>query len=62
MTPSEGIERLIRPDLITFGGYLHNDTKNQIELLNLRQELENAVQTEDYEQAAKLRDKIKKNE
>ncbi|GAI88092.1 unnamed protein product, partial [marine sediment metagenome] len=21
MTPSEGIERFIRPDLITFGGY-----------------------------------------
>ncbi|HDZ69260.1 MAG TPA: hypothetical protein ENH43_02450 [Phycisphaerales bacterium] len=35
------------------------DTKKQIELLNLRQQLETAVQAEDYELAAKLRDKIK---
>lgn len=34
------------------------DTKNQIELLNLRRQLELAVQNEDYELAAKLRDKI----
>ena len=32
--------------------------KKQIELLNLRQQLEAAVQSEDYELAAKLRDKI----
>lgn len=36
------------------------DAKKQIELLNLRQQLEIAVQAEDYELAAKLRDKIKK--
>ena len=35
------------------------DAKNQIKLSNLRQQLETAVQNEDYEQAAKLRDKIK---
>jgi len=34
------------------------DTKKQIELLNLRQQLSDAVQGEDYELAAKLRDKI----
>jgi protein arginine kinase activator len=34
------------------------DTKRQIELLNLRQQLEVAVQNEDYERAAKLRDEI----
>ncbi len=34
------------------------DTKKQMELVNLRQQLEAAVQTEDYELAAKLRDKI----
>ncbi len=33
-------------------------TKKQMELLNLRQQLQAAVQSEDYEQAAKLRDKI----
>lgn len=38
------------------------DTKKQTELLNLRQQLEAAVQAEDYELAAKLRDKIKKSE
>ena len=34
------------------------DAKKQAELLNLRQRLETAVQAEDYESAAKLRDKI----
>ena len=34
------------------------DAKKQAELLNLRQRLEAAVQAEDYELAAKLRDKI----
>jgi len=34
------------------------DAKKQIELLSLRQKLEAAVQAEDYELAAKLRDKI----
>jgi protein arginine kinase activator len=34
------------------------DEKKQIELLNLRQQLDAAVQSEDYETAAKLRDKI----
>ena len=38
------------------------DTKKQMELLNLRQQLEVAVQSEDYELAAKLRDKIKQSE
>jgi protein arginine kinase activator len=38
------------------------DTKNQMELLNLRQQLEVAVQTEDYELAAELRDKIEQSE
>jgi protein arginine kinase activator len=33
-------------------------TKKQIELANLRQKLEAAVKSEDYETAAKLRDKI----
>ncbi|MHC4062201.1 MAG: UvrB/UvrC motif-containing protein [Planctomycetota bacterium] len=36
----------------------HADTKKQIELMKLRQQLEAAVKNEDYEQAAKLRDKI----
>jgi protein-arginine kinase activator protein McsA len=34
------------------------DAKKQAELLNLRQRLETAVRAEDYESAAKLRDKI----
>ena len=38
------------------------DTKKQIELLNLRQKLEDAVQAEDYELAAELRDKISQSE
>jgi len=37
-------------------------TKKQIRLIALKQKLEEAVQTEDYELAAKLRDKIKKYE
>jgi len=38
------------------------DTKKQIELAALRQQLEAAVQSEDYERAAKLRDKINQME
>ena len=38
------------------------DSKKQIELITLRQQLEAAVQNEDYEQAAELRDKIKQAE
>ena len=38
------------------------DTKKQIELLSMRQQLEAAVQNEDYELAAKLRDKIANSE
>jgi protein arginine kinase activator len=38
------------------------DTKKQIELSGLRQQLDTAVQNEDYETAAKLRDKIKEME
>ncbi len=38
------------------------NAKKQIELLNLQQQLQAAVQTEDYELAARLRDKIKQNE
>jgi len=38
------------------------DEKKQIKLLNLRQQLADAVQSEDYELAAKLRDKIKQSE
>ena len=34
------------------------ETRKQIELLNMRQQLEGAVQAEDYELAAELRDKI----
>ncbi len=41
---------------------MSEDAKKQIELSNLRQQLETAVQSEDYELAAKLRDKIKKRE
>ena len=39
-----------------------DDTKKQIELSNLRQQLEAAVQSEDYESAAGLRDKINQME
>jgi protein arginine kinase activator len=38
------------------------DTKKQMKLLNLRQQLDAAVQSEDYELAAELRDKIKQSE
>ena len=38
------------------------NSKKQIELLNLRQQLDEAVKAEDYERAAKLRDKIKQLE
>lgn len=38
------------------------DAKKRMELLNLRRQLEAAVQCEDYELAAELRDKIKQNE
>ena len=38
------------------------DTKKQIKILSLRQQLETAVQNEDYELATKLRDKINKSE
>lgn len=39
-----------------------SDTKKQVELLTLRQQLETAVKSEDYELAAKLRDEIKRCE
>lgn len=38
------------------------DTREQMEILNLRQQLEAAVQNEDYELAAKLRDQISETE
>ena len=38
------------------------NTRNEMELLNLRQRLQDAVRNEDYELAAELRDKIKQNE
>lgn len=38
------------------------DTKKQMEILSLRQQLENAVRSEDYELAAVLRDKINQTE
>jgi len=38
------------------------DTKKQMELLNLRQRLDAAVQNEDYELAAQLRDEISEHE
>ena len=38
------------------------NTRKQMELLTLRQRLEAAVQSEDYELAASLRDKIKQSE
>jgi protein arginine kinase activator len=41
-----------------FPSRMPQDAKKQIELLNLRQQLETAVQSEDYETAAKLRDEI----
>ena len=41
-----------------FPSRMPQDTKKQVELMNLRQQLETAVQSEDYELAAKLRDEI----
>jgi protein arginine kinase activator len=38
------------------------ETKKQSELLSLRQQLEAAVRSEDYERAAEIRDRIKHNE
>jgi protein arginine kinase activator len=38
------------------------NTKKQMELLSLRQQLDAAVQSEDYELAAELRDRIKQSE
>ncbi|NQT00966.1 MAG: UvrB/UvrC motif-containing protein [Planctomycetes bacterium] len=38
------------------------NTRDEIELLNLRQRLQDAVKSEDYELAAEMRDKIKKIE
>ena len=38
------------------------NTRKEIELINLRQQLQAAVQSEDYERAAELRDKINKEE
>ncbi|UCC98103.1 MAG: UvrB/UvrC motif-containing protein [Phycisphaerales bacterium] len=38
------------------------DERKQMELLNLRQKLEAAVRSEDYETAAQLRDKIRQSE
>ena len=38
------------------------DTRKQVELLSLRQQLTNAVHNEDYELAAELRDKIAETE
>lgn len=39
-----------------------SDTKKQMELLKLRRQLDTAVQCEDYELAARLRDEIKQSE
>jgi len=41
-----------------FPSRVPQDARKQIELLNLRQQLETAVQNEGYELAAKIRDKI----
>ncbi len=38
------------------------NTRKEIELINLRQQLQDAVQSEDYERAVELRDKINKEE
>jgi protein arginine kinase activator len=38
------------------------DTKKQMEVLNLQRQLQQAVQSEDYELAARLRDKIKQSQ
>ena len=39
---------------------LPKSTKNQVELMNLQRQLDDAVKKEDYETAAKIRDRIKK--
>jgi protein arginine kinase activator len=39
---------------------LPDDTKNQVELMNLKRQLNDAVKKEDYETAAKIRDRIRK--
>jgi protein arginine kinase activator len=39
---------------------LPRDSKKQIDIVNLKKQLESAVKNEDYETAAKLRDRIKK--
>ena len=39
---------------------LPSDSKKQIDIVNLKNQLESAVKNEDYETAAKLRDRIKK--
>ena len=39
---------------------LPGDSKKQIDIINLKNELKNAVKNEDYEAAAKLRDRIEK--
>ncbi|MBN2137832.1 MAG: UvrB/UvrC motif-containing protein [Sedimentisphaerales bacterium] len=41
---------------------MSQDTRKQIELLNLRQQLDTAVQNENYELAARLRDEISERE
>ena len=41
---------------------LPGDERKQMELLNLRQQLDSAVRSEDYELAAQLRDRIKQTE
>ena len=39
---------------------LPDNTKNQVELINLKRQLDDAVKKEDYETAAEIRDRIKK--
>jgi len=39
---------------------LPKNAKNQVELINLQRQLDDAVKKEDYETAAKIRDRIKK--
>ncbi len=39
---------------------LPSDSKKQVDIVNLKKQLESAVKNEDYETAAKLRDRIKK--
>ena len=37
---------------------VNKDSKKQVEILNLRRQLEDAVENEDYENAAQIRDRI----